>query len=140
MANLNTFAGIRKECLSWHYDSNGRDNINEFFWQLREDGAVYSPTLGAAVLWCEWKSGNEIVDRTFEVVFDVTPDNLREHVEFIREWGGWDKWASDLLADFKHYSFSLDDESDVQTCAAVLTAVCTATDWTSNPKEVLCHK
>jgi len=138
MTKRNTFLGIKNECLNWHYLN--RDNANEFFWRLREEGAVYSPTLSMAVLWCEWKSGDEIVDRTFEVVLDLTPDALCEHVEFIREWGGWNKWATDLLADFDHYSFSLDDENDVSMCVVTLAAICTISDWTSHPEEAICNE
>ena len=133
-----TFNTIKKECLAWHNEN--RDNIWMFFWQLREDGAVYSPSLGIAVLWCEWKSGDEIVDRTFEVVLDLTPARLMEHVEFLSKYsselGGWDVWATDVLAGFDHYTFALDEEKDVVECILVLSAICTASDWTSNPGEI----
>lgn len=130
-----TFNTIKNECLAWH--SENRDNIWKFFWQLRENTVTYSPSLGIAVLWCEWGAGDEIVDRTFEVVMDLTPARLIEHVEFLSngvpELGGWNSWAADLLADFDHYTFALDEESDVVKCVMVLATICTAPDWTSNP-------
>ena len=132
-----TFNSIRNECIAWHFLN--RDNAHEFFYKLRDKGAVYSPSLGIAVLWCEWKAGEEVVDSTFEVVLDLTTDALSEHVGFIEEYGGWDAWATDLLADFDHYSFALDDETDVKMCIVTLAAICTVSDWTSDPAEVICE-
>lgn len=135
MTKKNTFNHVKNECIAWHFTN--RDNAYEFFWTLREDGAVYSPSLGIAVLWCEWRAGDEIVDRTFEVVLDLTPEYLCQHVEYLQTFGnGWDTWATDLLADFDHYSFNLEDENDMNMCIVTLAAICTMPDWTSNPGEI----
>lgn len=128
-----TFNDVKNECLSWHYDQESRDNTDEFFSQLLRDGALYNPLLNIAVLWCVWKSGTEVVDKTFEVVLDACPNYMNEHAELY----GWDVWATDLLACFEHYSFTLYEDDDFFACTAVLSAICSVGGWTSNLKEAI---
>ena len=124
-----TFDGIRRLCAANHLMEGKR--VREFFdaMSCSELKALYNPTIGAAVLYCDWGHGDE----SFELVY-ATPDEIAAHCGWLTEaYGHGEPWTCDILADFDHYSWYMDAEHDVEACIAVLSTVAPIDGWVSAP-------
>ena len=129
----------------WHR-SESEMQVNRFFSDLRDGGALYSPSLGLVVEYNDWYEGDKSVGQTIDMVC-ISPEELVNHWNMI----GWHtqvsqpgsiyydtSWAVDLLADYHHISYYFDDDKDdADRAVTFLAAVCLAPDWTSEPYMVI---